>query len=219
MLALQFAPKGGSRRRLHILAIGAHCDDVDIGCGGATLALLERYDADVTWVVFAANAVREREFRASAARFLRGARNARLIVHKFRDGFFPAQYVAIKEAFETLKNEPSPDLIFSHRRADLHQDHRIVAELTWNTFRDHLILEYEVAKYEGDLTTPSSYVELTRAQMERKVAILWACYKTQRAKRWFTPDTFRALMRIRGIESGGKSGWAEGFHASKTLLG
>jgi len=218
MRTLHFETTGASRPRLRILALGSHCDDIDIGCGGAMLALLERYDADVTWVVFAASPERERELRASAKRFLRRARSAKLIVHRFRDSFFPAHYAAIKETFVALKSEPNPDLVFSHRRADLHQDHRIVAELSWNTFRDHLILEYEVAKYEGDLTTPSLYVPVSRAQAERKIAILWDCYQSQHAKSWFTPDTFRALMRIRGIESGGESGWAEGFHASKMLL-
>jgi LmbE family N-acetylglucosaminyl deacetylase len=218
MLSLQL-DKRGRGRRLRIMALGAHCDDVDIGCGGATLALLEKYPADVTWVVFGSNPVRERELRASARRFLRRAHSSRVIVHRFRDGFFPAQYAQVKEAFETLKQEPDPDLIFSHRRVDLHQDHRIVAELTWNTFRDHLILEYEIPKYEGDLSTPSVYVPLTAAQVQKKIDILWKSYRTQHVKRWFTSDTFRGLMRIRGIESGGPTGWAEGFHASKTLLG
>jgi LmbE family N-acetylglucosaminyl deacetylase len=162
--------------------------------------------------------VREREFRASARRFLRRAGRARILTHGFRDGFFPAQYAAIKEVFETLKQLPDPDLVFSHHRPDLHQDHRIVAELTWNTFRNHLILGYEIPKYEGDLSTPTAYLGVTRAQAERKISILWESYRTQRAKRWFTAETFRGLMRLRGIESGGVSGWAEGFHVSKFHL-
>ena len=219
MRPLEFAKSGTRRRPLRILALGAHCDDIDIGCGGTMLSLLERHrGADVTWVVMGSNPVRERELRASAQRFLRRAGKSRVIAHKFRDGFFPAHFAAIKEAFESLKQLPDPDLIFTHHRADLHQDHRLVAELTWNTFRNHLILAYEIPKYEGDLTTPSAYVSLTRTQVERKISILRGCYPTQRAKRWFTDDTFRGLMRIRGIESGGESGWAEGFHASKFLL-
>jgi LmbE family N-acetylglucosaminyl deacetylase len=210
----------GHGKRLQILCIGAHCDDIDIGCGGALLSLLERYPgACVTWVVMGSTPVRERELRASARRFLRRAAESAVLVHQFRDGFFPAQYAAVKEAFEALKQLPRPDLIFSHRRTDLHQDHRVVAELTWNTFRDHLILEYEIPKYEGDLTTPCAYVELTRAQVERKISILLSCYRTQHSKRWFTDSTFRGLMRLRGIESSGKSGWAEGFHVSKFLIG
>jgi LmbE family N-acetylglucosaminyl deacetylase len=219
MHSLELA-KLAARRRLRILAVGAHCDDIDIGCGGAMLSLIDRYPgAEVTWVVMGSNPVRERELRASAKRFLRGAGKAQVLVHKFRDGFFPAQFTAIKEVFESLKLLPDPDLVFSHHRADLHQDHRVVAELTWNTFRNHLILEYEIPKYEGGLTTPSAYVALTRAQAERKISILWASYPTQRAKHWFTDETFRGLMRLRGIESGGTSGWAEGFHVSKFLLG
>jgi LmbE family N-acetylglucosaminyl deacetylase len=215
---IELGKRRSGKARLQILAIGAHCDDIDIGCGGATLALLARYDADVTWVVFGSSRVRELEFRASAKRFLRRASNARVLVHQFRDGFFPAHYAAIKEVFESLKQLPDPDLVFSHHRSDLHQDHRVVAELTWNTFRNHLILEYEIPKYEGGLTTPSAYVALSRAQVERKVTILWDCYRTQHAKRWFTAETFRGLMRLRGIESGGETGWAEGFHVSKFLL-
>lgn len=207
------------RKHLRILCIGAHCDDIDIGCGGTMLSVLQRNPgAQVVWVVMGSTPARARELRASARRFLRGADKAEVVVHQFRDGFFPAQYAAIKQVFESLKQLPDPDLIFSHHRADLHQDHRVVAELTWNTFRDHLILEYEIPKYEGGLTTPSAYVSLTRAQVERKISILWASYATQRAKRWFTEDTFRALMRLRGIESGGESDWAEGFHVSKFLL-
>jgi LmbE family N-acetylglucosaminyl deacetylase len=219
MRALEFVRARTQRRPPHILALGAHCDDIDIGCGGAMLSLLERHrGAEVTWVVMGSNPVRERELRASAKRFLRRAGNARVIAHKFRDGFFPAHFTQIKEVFESLKQLPDPDLVFTHHRADLHQDHRVVAELTWNTFRDHLILEYEIPKYEGDLTTPSAYVALSRAQVERKISILWDSYPSQHAKRWFTEDTFRAVMRIRGIESGGRSGWAEGFHVSKFLL-
>ena len=161
MRALELARPVDRRRRLHILALGAHCDDIDIGCGGAMLSLLQRHRADVTWVVMSSNPPRERELRASARRFLRAGPQAHVLVHQFRDGFFPAQYAQIKEVFESLKQLPDPDLVFTHHRADLHQDHRIVAELTWNTFRNHLILEYEIPKYEGDLTTPCTYVSLT----------------------------------------------------------
>jgi LmbE family N-acetylglucosaminyl deacetylase len=219
MRALELVKPRTHRRPLQILALGAHCDDIDIGCGGTMLSLLERHrGAEVTWVVMGSNPVRERELRASAKRFLRRAGNFQVIVHRFRDGFFPAHFASIKQVFESLKQLPDPDLVFSHHRADLHQDHRVVAELTWNTFRNHLILEYEIPKYEGDLTTPSAYVALSRAQVERKISILWDSYPTQHAKRWFTGDTFRGLMRLRGIESGGRSGWAEGFHARKFLL-
>jgi len=212
-------PGAAGRQRLNILCLGAHCDDVDIGCGGALLALLEsRRTTDVTWVIFSAHGEREQELRRSARRFLRKAANARIVTRGYRDGFMPADFAAVKEDFESLKALPRPDVVFTHRREDRHQDHRLIAELTWNTFRSHLILEYEVAKYEGDLTPPSAYVGLTPALVERKIRILLDCYRTQRSKHWFTADTFRGLMRLRGIESGAESGWAEGFHASKLLL-
>jgi len=217
MRALALA-NGATRERISILCLGAHCDDIDIGCGGSLLALLRRYRADVTWMVFNAQGIREQELRASARRFLRGAAHSRLITREYRDGFFPALLVPIKEDFEALKQTVAPDLVFTHHRGDRHQDHALIAQLTWQTFRRHLILEYEIAKYEGDLTTPSTYVELQPAQAERKIDILLRCYRSQRSKHWFTADTFRALMRLRGVESGAESGWAEGFHAGKVLL-
>ena len=209
----------GRREKLHILCLGAHCDDIDIGCGGALLALLDQHHGvDVTWVAFSAIGERARELRKSAGRFLRKAGAARVVTRDYRDGFLPAHFTAVKEDFEGLKKLASPTVIFTHRRDDRHQDHRLVAELTWNTFRSHLILEYEVPKYEGDLAAPSAYVSLKPAQVERKIRILLSSYRTQREKRWFTADTFRGLMRLRGIESGAPSGWAEGFYASKLLL-
>lgn len=211
--------KRASRKRWHILCLGAHCDDIDLGCGGALLALLQRHpDTIVTWVSFSATVERERELRASAKQFLGRAGQYRIIVRHFRDGFFPGEFSLIKEEFEALKALPDPDVIFTHHRADLHQDHRIIGELTWNTFRNHLVLEYEIPKYEGGLTTPSAYIALSKAQVERKIRVLLSCYKTQRTKSWFTEDTLRGVMRLRGIESGSATGWAEGFHASKLLL-
>jgi LmbE family N-acetylglucosaminyl deacetylase len=205
--------------KLSILCLGAHCDDIDIGCGGALLALLDRRPGiDVTWVAFSAGGERGKELQRSARRFLRKAGSSRIVTRDYRDGFLPAHFTSVKEDFEGLKKLPVPAVIFTHRRDDRHQDHRLIAELTWNTFRSHLILEYEVAKYEGDLATPSAYVGLEPTQVERKIRILLESYRTQRDKHWFTADTFRGLMRLRGIESGAPSGWAEGFYASKLLL-
>ena len=219
MLKLLLAD-GIERRALNVLCIGAHCDDIDLGCGGTLLALLaRRRPANVTWVTFSGSVERQRELRASARRFLRNARAVSVVTHEFRDGFFPADQARIKERFEAMKRLPNPDVIFTHQRAEFHQDHRLLAELTWNTFRDHLILEYEIPKYEGGLTTPNLYVALGKAQVERKVRILMDSYRSQRGKSWFTADTLRAMMRLRGIESGGATGWAEGFHASKVLVG
>jgi LmbE family N-acetylglucosaminyl deacetylase len=205
-------------RPLRILCFGAHCDDIDIGCGGALLALLERYRAQVTWVVFSAPPQRQRELKESARKFLRRAATKSIMSWDFRDGFFPAYYAEIKNDFESLKTLPEPDLIFTHQRNDLHQDHRIVAELTWNTFRNHVILEYEIAKFEGGLTTPNTYVTLSRPQVERKIKILLESYETQTNKHWFTADAFRGLMSLRGVECRSPSGWAEGFHVSKLVL-
>jgi LmbE family N-acetylglucosaminyl deacetylase len=211
-------PRAAARRPLRVLCLGAHCDDIDIGCGATLLKLLGTHKpAEVTWVVFAAKGERGRELRNSAKRFLRGARS-QVITHEFRDSYFPAQYGAIKEAFEPLKALPSPDVVFTHHRGDLHQDHRVLGELTWNAFRRHLILEYEVPKYDGGLVTPNAYVRLDRALVDRKIRILTSCYRSQLAKPWFTPDTFRGIMRLRGIESGGGAEWAEGFHAGKFCI-
>ena len=205
-----------AKRATRILCLGAHCDDIEIGCGGTLLKWLSGGGTwDVTWVVFSARAERERELRASAGRFLRRARRSRVITYQFRESFFPASYALVKEAFESLKQLPAPDIIFTHEQADLHQDHRLLAELTWNTFRRHLVLEYEIPKYEGGLTTPNVYVTLTRAQAAAKIRTLLACYESQHARPWFRAETFDALMRLRAVESGSGGGWAEGFHARK----
>jgi len=206
------------KRATRILCLGAHCDDIEIGCGGTLLKWLARGAWDVTWAVFSASAPRERELRASAGRFLRRANRSRVITYQFRESFFPASYASVKDAFEGLKQLPAPDIIFTHERADLHQDHRLLAELTWNTFRRHLVLEYEIPKYEGGLSTPNVYVALTRAQAAAKIRALLACYASQRARPWFRAETFEALMRLRAVESGSGGGWAEGFHANKVNI-
>ena len=208
------------RRPLRLLCLGAHCDDIEIGCGGTLLKLLARRGrVDVTWVVFSSGAQRERELRTSARTFLRRAAHSRIVTHQFRDSFFPGEYTGIKESFESLKRLPAPDVIFTHHRGDLHQDHRLIGELTWNAFRQHLILEYEVPKREGGLTTPNLYVSLSRTHALAKVRGLLKSYPSQRAKDWFSAETFTSLMHLRGIEAGAASQWAEGFHAAKLSLG
>jgi LmbE family N-acetylglucosaminyl deacetylase len=203
-------------RPTRILCLGAHCDDIDIGCGGTLLKLLSGGDSwDVTWAVLSSNEQRAKELRASARRFLRGAALSRVLTYEFTDAYFPAQYAEIKKTFESLKSLPQPDIVFTHGRFDLHQDHRIVGELTWNVFRNHLILEYEIPKYEGGLTTPNAYVRLTKAHAETKARLLLQSYKSQHAKPWFKAETFHALMRLRGIEAGPGTEWAEGFHINK----
>ncbi len=153
-----------------VLCLGAHCDDLEIGCGGTVLKLAEGENHPAfTWVVFSSNSTREGEALRSAEKLLSRARSSRILIKKVRDGYFPYEGGAIKETFEELKGLVSPDLILTHYRHDLHQDHRMVSELTWNTFRDHLILEYEVPKYDGDLGVPNIFVPLDESLWRRKI--------------------------------------------------
>jgi len=217
MLALELIPQGHARFK--ILCLGAHSDDIEIGCGGTILELLRcRRNIEFHWVVFSSGEGREREARRSAGRFLKGAARHEVVVHDFRNGYFPSLIAEIKDAFEELKQKTSPDLILTHTRHDLHQDHRVLNELTWNTWRDQAILEYEIPKYDGDLRTPNVYVPFTRAVGARKIRYLMECFRTQRDKHWFTPDTFQGLMRIRGLEAHSPGGLAEGFYARKLAV-
>jgi len=214
MLALNL-PRG----RVRVLCLGAHSDDIEIGCGGLILSLINRAAAvDVRWVVFSGRADRQREARRSAAKFLKGAARARVDVRQFRDGFFPYDS-DIKEVFERLKREIDPDLVLTHYRNDRHQDHRVLSDLAWNTFRDHLVLEYEIPKFDGDLGTPNFFVPLTRATCARKVKYLMTVFGTQRDKHWFSEETFMGLMRLRGMECRAAGGYAEAFYARKVVLG
>ena len=216
MLHLELADAGHA---LSILCVGAHADDIEIGCGGALLALLERYpDARVRWLVFAATPERALEARSSAALFLGQAATHLVEVRDFADGYFPTEFAALKQVFETVKREERPDLIFTHARSDHHQDHRTLAELTWNTFRDHLVLEYEVLKYDPDLGNPNLFVPLREDQARRKVSALMDSFASQRARRWFTAETFLAQMRVRGVQCAAPHGFAEAFYAPKIRI-
>ena len=206
----------GPRR---ILALGAHADDIEIGCGGTLLRLVaEQQPLEVKWVVFCATPERAREAHASAAAFLEGVERREVVVKDFRDGYLPYLGAAVKDAFEELKRGFEPDLVFTHHRDDRHQDHRLVSELTWNTWRDHLVLEYEIPKYEGDLGTPNVFVPLSTAQANRKVELLMQHFATQRSRGWFRPSTFEGIMSIRGIECHAPDGRAEAFYARKIVL-
>jgi LmbE family N-acetylglucosaminyl deacetylase len=201
---------------LEVLCLGAHSDDIEIGCGGTLLKLIRdcpgaRFD----WVVFGAAGTRKKEAVASAAALLKGAARRTIIVKAHRDGYFPYSGGEIKDHFEELKKKVSPDLIFTHHHADLHQDHRLISELTWNTFRDHLILEYEVPKYDGGLVTPNVYVPLEAATAKAKVRHILDHFPSQAGNGWFDRETFLALLRLRGVESNAPSGFAEGFHGRK----
>lgn len=215
MLPLHLDPA----RPLTVLCLGAHSDDIEIGCAATLLRLAaERPALAVRWVVFSGDDLRREEARASAEALLEGVSERHLEFHSFRESFFPYQGAEIKERFERLKGEVSPHLIFTHHKADQHQDHRTVAELTWNAFRDHLVLEYEIPKYEGDLGNPNLFVPVSRAVAERKAAHLWTHFPSQRVRPWFTPDTFLAVMRLRGVNASAPSGLAEGFHCRKMVL-
>jgi LmbE family N-acetylglucosaminyl deacetylase len=203
---------------LKVLCLGAHSDDIEIGCGGLLLSLLARHKAvDVDWVVFSAPAGRDKEARRSAEMFLRGARKKQILLKRFRDGFFPFDGAKIKAVFEQLKSS-KPDLVLTHYRDDRHQDHRVLSDLAWNTFRDHWILEYEIPKYDGDLGAPNCFVPLDLSVCERKVEYLNAAFGSQRDKHWFSAETFMGLMRLRGMECRAPGGYAEAFYSRKITL-
>lgn len=217
MIPLQLSSTAG--KALQVLCLGAHSDDIEIGCGATLLRLLaQRPGTSVHWVMFSGSEQRAEETRHSAGLFLKGAGQTQVDAHRFRDGFFPYSGGEIKEVYEQLKRTLSPDLIFTHYGHDCHQDHRLVSELTWNTFRDHFILEYEIPKYDGGLATPNVYVPVDEDARRGKVEYLLEVFATQRDKRWFSDSTFNGLMRLRGVECASPTGYAEGFHGRKISL-
>src|SRR5216684_6096625 len=204
---------------LQILCLGAHSDDIELGCGGTLLKLQAEHPCvSVHWVVFSADEQRACEAHRSVGLFLKPTTRRQVVVHSFRDGFFPSLWGEIKEHFEDLKTQVSPDLVFTHYRGDRHQDHRVVSDLTWNTFRDHLILEYEIPKYDGDLRQPNLFVPLDSDVCDRKVRYILDIFKSQHMKPWFRQDTFLSLMRLRGMECNAPSGYAEAFYCRKLVL-
>lgn len=209
--------KGGQPLRL--LCLGAHCDDIEIGCGATVLKLLDSWPgAQVRWVVFTGSGGRQAEARTAANAVLAAAGEARVDLRSYRESFLPQAWGAVKEEFERLKAEFAPTLILTHAVTDHHQDHRVVAELTWNTFRDHLVLEYEIPKFEGDIGNPNLFVPVTRDHAQAKVATLMECFASQRARPWFDPATFLGLMRLRGIGCNAPSGYAEAFTVRKMVM-
>jgi len=217
MLKTQLAKPAGSVRQ--ILCLGAHCDDIEIGCGGTMLRWLEEQpQTDVYWVVFSSIPGRREEACASAMAFLEKARDKNVVIKEFRDGFLPYVGKEVKDYFEELKRLVSPDIIFTHYRHDLHQDHRLVSELTWNTWRDHLILEYEIPKYDGDFGSPNFFVELDEALCRQKSEYLLKHFPSQRNKHWFSEETFQALLRLRGMECRSSTTYAEAFYSRKIVV-
>jgi LmbE family N-acetylglucosaminyl deacetylase len=216
MESLGLLADGRPRR---ILALGAHADDIEIGCGGTILRLAAEHRAlEVMWVVFTSTPERACEARASACAFLEGVPKTTVIVRDYRDGFLPYAGAAVKDEFESLKREFSPELILTHYRDDRHQDHRLVSDLTWNTWRDHFILEYEIPKYDGDFGSPNFFGGLAAATLDRKVELVLKHFPSQARKPWFTADLFRAVARIRGMECAAPDGLAEGFYGRKALF-
>ena len=202
-----------------ILCVGAHSDDIEIGCGGTLLTLFRNYqNLEVRWVVFSAEGVRSGEARRSAQAWLRPAARRQIAVKSFKTSFFPYDGARIKAAFEALKPF-KPDLVFTHYRDDRHQDHRVLSDLAWNTFRDHLILEYEIPKYDGDLGVPNVFVPLDEQTARDKANHICKHFQTQGNKHWFSEDTFLALMRLRGMECATGTKYAEAFYGRKVLVG
>jgi LmbE family N-acetylglucosaminyl deacetylase len=217
MKAINVIPQNG--QELTILCLGAHSDDIEIGCGGTLLRLLTEYNNIViNWVVFGAAGIRIDEAENSANTFLAQCKQKNIIIKNFKDGFFPYQGEEIKVIFEQLKKDIKPDIIFTHYRNDLHQDHRVVSELTWNTFRNHLIFEYEIMKYDGDLGNPNFFVQLSHSNCQKKIATLLDSFKSQANHHWFTEEAFFALLRLRGIECNAPEKYAESFYCRKIVL-
>jgi LmbE family N-acetylglucosaminyl deacetylase len=217
MIPLRFAFAG--KRPLRILCLGAHSDDIEIGCGGTLIDLITNHPhSEFFWMVFSASPERALEAEKSANAYLEKVKRKEIIIKDFRDGFFPYIGEGVKQSFEDLKKRFNPDVIFTSNRHDLHQDHRLISELTWNTFRDHLILEYEILKYDGDLGSPNVFVPLKRSTCAKKIKRLMDCFKSQQDNSWFDEECFYALMRIRGIECNSASKYAEAFFCRKSTL-
>ncbi len=217
MIPLRFSTS--EERPLRVLCLGAHSDDIEIGCGGTLIQLfVKRPLVEVFWVVLSADPERAREAEKSASIYLEGVARKEIIVESFRDSFFPYLGGTIKEYLHSLSQRFRPDVVFAPTQHDLHQDHRLVSELVWNTFRDQLILEYEILKYDGDLGTPNLFVPLKRAICEEKIQRLADCFETQRANSWFEDDCFYGLMRIRGVEANSPTKYAEAFYCRKIAL-
>jgi LmbE family N-acetylglucosaminyl deacetylase len=219
MASMLAAHLGAPGSPLSILCLGAHADDIEIGCGATLLRLLaERPGSRVRWVVFSANETREPEARASAAAFLSGSPESVVEILHFRESFFPSVAPEIKTTFERLKGGPAPDLVLCHRPVDLHQDHRTIGELAWNTFRNHVIAEYEIPKYEGDLGQPNLFVPVPRAIAMKKIELITTHFPSQANRAWFRGETFEALMRVRGVECNAPEHFAEAFYTRKLVF-
>jgi LmbE family N-acetylglucosaminyl deacetylase len=210
---------GNNSTTYKVLCLGSHSDDIEIGSGGTILQLINFHrDIEFYWVVFSANTRRAEEAQQSANAFLENVQKKTVILKNFKESFFPFLGEQIKDFFEQIKGDFSPDIIFTHFRDDLHQDHRQISQLTWNTFRDHLILEYEIPKYDGDIGSPNCFVHLEEPVCQKKIDYILNNFASQKNKLWFDRETFLSLLRLRGVESNSPSKYAEGFYCRKMVL-
>jgi LmbE family N-acetylglucosaminyl deacetylase len=217
LLSLTIPPD--RRGSFRLLCLGAHSDDIEIGCGGTILRIAaEVPDLVVRWIVFSGDERRRNEARNSAAAILEHVPQKQIELLGFRDGYFPSQSADIKDYFESVKRDFDPSLILTHWQNDAHQDHRLLAELTFNTFRNHLVFEYEIPKYDGDLGNPNFFVPLTRAQLQQKIDAISHHFLSQRGRSWFEDETFVAMARLRGIGCNAPEGVAEAFHVRKIVF-
>jgi len=211
--------RDGTLDSLNVLCFGAHCDDIEIGCGGTLLMWIkQKRIGKLVWVVFSSNPSRYAEALSSAEEYLQEVDDKEIIIMSHRDAHLQFEAEAIKAQFENVKSMMEPDVVFTHCRHDRHQDHRLLSDLAWNTFRNHLILEYEIPKYDGDLGAPNTFVAVSKELTEKKIHLLMSHYKSQAAKHWFDEETFKSLMRIRGLECNSASRYAEAFYMRKCLL-
>ncbi len=216
---ISFIPEKLSKGKLDILCMGAHCDDIEIGCGATLLKWIRQARINsIVWVVFSSEGRRKEEAILSANKYLETVSYKEIIILGYRDAFLHFSALEVKEEFERLKSKIDPDIVFTHYRDDRHQDHRLLSDLAWNTFRDHLILEYEIPKYDGDLGVPNTFVSVDKKEVDDKILGLLQCFASQAGKHWFDEETFRSLMRIRGLECNSPTRYAESFHLRKCLL-
>lgn len=217
---IDLVPRSSDREPLRVLALGAHCDDIEIGCGGTLRRLIARRGGAVCrYEVFASTPARRAEAETAAARLLDGAVDAQVAVGEFRESYFPFVGDAIKDRFERVAREFQPELVLTHQRDDRHQDHRLLSDLAWNTFRNQLILEYEIPKWDGDMGAPNLFVPLGAAEVAHKLAVLTECFPSQAGKPWYDEETFRGLMRLRGMECNAPGRYAEAFYNRKAVIG
>lgn len=206
-------------RRLEVLCIGAHCDDIEIGCGGILLTLQQRHaDCRIHWLVLTSIPTRRAEAVAAAQALVRPSARGEVRICELPDGLLPAHFAEVKRHFEDLKRDIEPDIVFTHHGRDLHQDHSLVSQVTWQTFRDHLIWEYEVPKYDADLAAPNVYVPLPAGVATQKADLVMRSFPSQAGKSWFSADNLLAVMRLRGLECRAESGFAEAFHCRKLVF-